>query len=68
MRIRALEVVLLILAGILLFAWPVFAANETYTYDVYGRLLTVTYADGSTVTYTYDAAGNRTVLTQAAAP
>ncbi len=46
----------------------VLAGNDTYTYDALGRLLTVTYADGSSITYTYDAVGNRTALSQSAAP
>ena len=45
-----------------------FAGNDTYQYDAYGRLVSVTYADGSTISYTYDPAGNRTVLTQTSAP
>jgi len=36
------------------------AKADTYTYDQYGRLTSVTYTTGSVVTYTYDAAGNRT--------
>ena len=36
------------------------AANETYTYDTAGRLITVDHGDGRTTTYTLDAAGNRT--------
>ena len=44
------------------------ADADTYTYDALGRLKTVTFADGSTITYAYDSAGNRTTLTQTAAP
>ncbi len=36
-----------------------FAANETYTYDSAGRLITVDHGDGRTTTYTLDPAGNR---------
>ncbi len=39
-------------------AAPVISHAETYTYDVTGRLTSVTYDDGSTITYTYDNAGN----------
>ncbi len=38
----------------------VFADSVSYTYDVFGRVVTATYSSGATVTYTYDAAGNRT--------
>ena len=58
----ACGVVALTLSGVAL------AGNDTYHYDVYGRLISIIYADGSTITYTYDAAGNRTVVTQTATP
>ena len=45
-----------------------FAGNDTYQYDSLGRLVSVTYADGSSISYTYDSAGNRTAITQTAAP
>ncbi len=32
---------------------------QNYTYDSVGRLIGVTYDDGSSITYTFDAAGNR---------
>ena len=34
-----------------------------YEYDALGRIVKVTYDDGSYVIYAYDAAGNRTVVT-----
>ena len=40
------------------------AQADTYTYDTHGRLISVTYSNGSSVTYTYDAAGNRTAVSQ----
>lgn len=36
------------------------AANEVYTYDNAGRLITVEHGDGRTTTYSLDPAGNRT--------
>jgi len=59
-----------ILLGVMALAFSglAFAATDTYTYDAYGRLASVTYADGSKITYIYDPAGNRTVLTQTATP
>lgn len=41
------------------------SAIVTYNYDAAGRLVSVTYDDGSTVTYTLDAAGNRKTLANA---
>jgi YD repeat-containing protein len=38
------------------------SALVTYNYDAAGRLVSVTYDDGSTVTYGLDAAGNRTTV------
>lgn len=46
----------LVLWGVMLFAPPAAAVN--YTYDASGRLITVSYANGSTISYTYDKAGN----------
>jgi len=34
--------------------------NAAYSYDALGRLIAVTYANGTTITYSYDGAGNRT--------
>ena len=36
------------------------ASTITYTYDVFGQLVTANSTAGRSVTYTYDAAGNRT--------
>ena len=55
--------------GILVFlAAPAIAGTTSYTYDALGRVIHVTYEDGSQVDYTYDAAGNRTQVVQAVGP
>lgn len=60
---------LVILAGALGLSMAASAAlADTYSYDALGRLISVTFADGSSITYAYDSAGNRATLTQTAAP
>ena len=49
-----------------LLAFPAFSGTTNYTYDTFGRLTGVTYADGGSVTYQYDKAGNRTAVTRSA--
>lgn len=44
------------------------AQSVAYTYDVLGRLKTVTYPDGRVTTYTYDVADNRTQVTTGTPP
>jgi YD repeat-containing protein len=41
-------------------------STTSYQYDALGRLLSVTYSNGSVITYSYDAAGNRTQVTRTA--
>jgi YD repeat-containing protein len=36
--------------------------SAMYRYDALGRLVQVTYADGTTIVYIYDSAGNRTAV------
>lgn len=40
-------------------------ARDQFQYDVLGRLIRVTYANGAVVQYSYDAAGNRTTVESA---
>lgn len=62
-KILARLIVTALAAAALAFGGFALAGTDTYHYDAYGRLVSVTYADGSSITYTYDPAGNRTVLT-----
>ena len=39
-------------------------AQAFVVYDALGRVIQVTYPDGSVQTFTYDAAGNRTLVTR----
>lgn len=55
---------LAILFGLAVLGLSEFAWGDTYSYDTHGRLVSVTYSNGSTVTYTYDAAGNRITVSQ----
>jgi YD repeat-containing protein len=58
------ELAALTLAALLLAsAVPSFAASASYTYDALGRLVQVTYDNGTIIVYAYDAAGNRTTKT-----
>lgn len=55
----------LFLSGAAAFATTSFAVRAsadtaTYVYDALGRLIRVTYSDGTIIVYNYDAAGNRT--------
>ena len=59
-RLLAMLASLFILAGGVVMAPMVQAGSATYTYDALGRLIKVTYANGTVITYTWDAAGNRT--------
>ena len=51
----AMIVILLALTAV-----PSHASGITYTYDALGRVITLTYDNGTQITYAYDAAGNRT--------
>lgn len=64
-RRRALTKFLLGASASLAIARHAHADTATYTYDALGRVVGVTYSDGSSIAYTYDAAGNRTQVVQA---
>jgi YD repeat-containing protein len=49
-------------AGAMNCAWAA-TDSAAYSYDALGRLIAVTYANGTTTTYSYDGAGNRTQVT-----
>ncbi len=36
--------------------------SVSYTYDALGRLITITFANGTIITYSYDAMGNRSTV------
>ena len=56
-RIFVLLTLVLLLMGAVI---PSHASGITYTYDALGRVITLTYDNGTQITYAYDAAGNRT--------
>lgn len=41
---------------------PVLAGTTVYQYDSLGRVIKITYANGSSVTYAYDKLGNRILV------
>lgn len=69
---RRVALAQLLLSGIIntaLAHWQAASAETaTYTYDALGRVVTVTFNDGTTIVYTYDPLGNRTQVTQTPAP
>jgi YD repeat-containing protein len=56
------KTIVVLAAGVALAPVVAWAANEVYTYDNAGRLITVDHGDGRTTTYSLDPAGNRTAL------
>jgi YD repeat-containing protein len=52
--------IVLAVALLTMIAAPAHASGITYTYDALGRVITLTYDNGTQITYAYDAAGNRT--------
>ena len=61
-----LLVTLMLLCGLM--AMPMTVLAESYSYDTYGRLASVTYDDNSAITYSYDAMGNQLKATASDAP
>lgn len=54
----------------LVLALPAYAVPDsaTYQYNNLGRLIKITFANGTTVTYNYDAMGNRTSVVIVCSP
>jgi len=42
---------------------PAAASGVSYLYDALGRLVQITYENGTTIAFSYDATGNRTSRT-----
>lgn len=58
-----LKLVTACLVGVALPGSALAASTVTYSYDVFGQLVSLSSSSGPTATYSYDAAGNRTQLT-----
>jgi len=54
------------LAGLVMASAPTAQEAVQYGYDALGRVVTVTYGNGTVATYCYDPAGNRTEVTTGA--
>ncbi|WP_140986919.1 beta strand repeat-containing protein [Asticcacaulis tiandongensis] len=53
-----------VMAGLLLTAPATQAGDTSYSYDALGRVIQVTFPDGSSTAYQYDSAGNRLQVTR----
>ena len=62
-RNRAMVACAAALATLLLASTPTAQEAVQYGYDALGRVVTVTYGNGTVITYAYDPAGNRTEVT-----
>jgi len=55
---------LLAVMGALVSISPSMAGTTSYKYDALGRVVEITYPNGTKVKYAYDKAGNRTLVSK----
>jgi len=68
MKMPGMKALAAVAAGALMLvaAQGAVAGETDYKYDELGRVIQVTYPDGSKIVYAYDAAGNRISVTRTA--
>ncbi|UDF05218.1 RHS repeat domain-containing protein [Asticcacaulis sp. AND118] len=63
-KISARRIALVSMSLAALWSGSATAGTTAYVYDTQGRVIQVTYPNGTVVTYTYDKSGNRTQATK----
>jgi YD repeat-containing protein len=53
----------IVMLALISWAGAALADSVSYTYDAFGRVQTIVYANGTTITYSYDNADNRSTQT-----